>query len=372
MRKTFKIVLDCDDVLLDCNWYAIQKLNKEKGTDYNLDDIHKWGIMDNALDERLSYFSDPSFMGSIPSMPGAVDFIVNLQKKGEVFICTSVSPNCTGTRIDSIVRHFPMIPVENILIGSRKDLIHADVILDDGYHNLQNSNVAYPVLFRRPWNHNITGVASVSNYQEFLALIDILKQDFDLDAEPKEVLALVGPSGSGKTTIANRLTVCPEFFESVVTYTTRKPRDEDDRYHFVTRDEFFKMRDQNLFFETASYQGEYYGTKLSSIKDIIEQKKTAVLVVDINGAIALKKQFGNKALTVFVKRSKEECIRSILQRGMSREDTVKRLVSMEGEFLTEELCDITIHNTTTNKAVEDIMQYQFIADKFHAQTSDRH
>ncbi len=356
MRKHFKIILDCDDVLLDCNWYAIQKLNNLKGTDYNLDDIHKWGLLNNALDERLAYFKDPEFMGSIPTMPGAVEFVSNLMRKGEVFICTSVAPNCAGARVKLITERFPMIPVENIIIGARKDLLHADVILDDGYHNLKNSNVNCPVLFRRPWNHNITGVASVANYREFLTLIDMLKKDFDLEAESKDVVALVGPSGSGKTFIANRLTDSKDM-ESVITYTTRHPRGNDDRYHFVTRNEFLKMRDANRFFETASYQGEYYGTTLESVVDIIEQDKIAVLVVDVNGAIALKRQFGNKALVAFVNRDKEDCVRSILERGMSMEDSVKRIVSMEGEFFAEGLCDITIDNTSTQNATEQLLSY---------------
>ena len=39
MRKSFKIILDVDDVLLECNQYALITLNHAYGYDYGLDDI---------------------------------------------------------------------------------------------------------------------------------------------------------------------------------------------------------------------------------------------------------------------------------------------------------------------------------------------
>ena len=48
MRKSFKIILDVDDVLLECNQYALITLNHAYGYDYGLDDIT--GII--VYDER--------------------------------------------------------------------------------------------------------------------------------------------------------------------------------------------------------------------------------------------------------------------------------------------------------------------------------
>lgn len=250
-----------------------------------------------------------------------------------------------------------MIPLENILIGTRKDLLHADVILDDGYHNLNNSNVRYPVLFRRPWNNSITGICAVSTYGEFLTLVDLLKKGTDLSGE-KKIVALVGPSGSGKSAITNQLINETDGFTPVKTYTTRGYRNSSDRYHYTDKEDFLQKKEEGFFFETSSYQGEYYGTHAGDIFSIIQSGNIAVMVLDINGAIALKRAYKDSVLTVFVKRDKEACIRSILERNTSRDDTVRRLVSLEAEFTNEELCDVTItNNADVQSAAKQILEY---------------
>lgn len=355
MRKNFKIILDCDDVLLDCNQYALNILNSAYHTKYTLEDITDWGKLGTDIDRRLCLFQDKRFVRDIPPIEGAEKFVEALMTKGEVFICTSVDVSCIGERISSIIKHFPMLPPENILIGARKDLLQGDVILDDGYHNLKNSNVKYPVLFRRPWNHSITGICSVSTYDDFLELIDIIKKGTDL-TETKKIIALVGPSGSGKSTIAKALINDTDGFSPVISYTTRKQRNIDDCYHFISKKEFLEKKESGYFFETSSYQGEYYGIHVGDIFSVIKSGKTAVLVLDVNGAIALKHSYKESVLTVYVKREKDSCIRSILNRNLSQDETVRRIVSMDAETSNEELCDITVKNDgTIQETIKQIM-----------------
>lgn len=127
----FKIILDCDDVLFGCNEQAIQKLNKEKGTSYKMSDITSWGTHNTGIDERLKYFADPKFVKNQPVYPGAQEFVHKLSKKAEVVIATNVPAQCASVRINVIVKNFPEIKISNILIGARKDLLNADMMLDD-------------------------------------------------------------------------------------------------------------------------------------------------------------------------------------------------------------------------------------------------
>ena len=106
MRKNFKVILDCDDVLFGCNEQAIQKLNKEKGTSYKMSDITSWGTHNTGLDERLKYFADPKFFKNQPVYPGAQEFVHKLSKKAEVVIATNVPAQCAGVRINAIVKNF--------------------------------------------------------------------------------------------------------------------------------------------------------------------------------------------------------------------------------------------------------------------------
>ena len=44
-----KIILDCDDVLYRTNESALERLNEEQETSYGLEDITKWGELQNSL-----------------------------------------------------------------------------------------------------------------------------------------------------------------------------------------------------------------------------------------------------------------------------------------------------------------------------------
>ena len=65
-----------------------------------------------------------------------------------------------SARAERLIKDFPEIPAENIIMGTRKDVISLDIMLDDGAHNILNSRAAYPVLFRKPWNEGLSGLLS--------------------------------------------------------------------------------------------------------------------------------------------------------------------------------------------------------------------
>lgn len=352
-----KIILDCDDVLYPCNQKAVELLNEEKGTKFTIDHIWKWGIMDSDLDERLKFFKDPSFIRELPPCEGARRFIRALSRMGEIFVATSVAPACAGERVTSILKYFPEIPPENILIGSRKDMLHGDILLDDAMHNIVNSRIQYPVLFRQPWNRRESGALAVSTYDEFLSFVQMIQRK-DTEIHPgAAVFVLVGPSGSGKTDILKAL-VAEEGFEAVRTYTTAVSKANAENYCFLKSYQFDQMNQEGAFFETSSYAGYQYGLAKKSIDQLIDQGKTAVLMLDINGAIALKRVYGSACVTAFVSRPKRDCIKSVLERKLDAEEALDRIESLDSEFKNKEFCDLMINGSNVEAAVEKIKEVQ--------------
>ena len=78
-----------------------------------------------------------------------------------------------SARAERLIKDFPEIPAENIIMGTRKDVISLDIMLDDGAHNILNSRAAYPVLFRKPWNEGLSGLLSVNSYDDFLHFCEL-------------------------------------------------------------------------------------------------------------------------------------------------------------------------------------------------------
>jgi guanylate kinase len=94
------------------------------------------------------------------------------------------------------------------------------------------------------------------------------------------MILLTGASASGKTETAKELCVLYGI-KKVVTHTTRSMREGERQnvdYHFVSEEEFAKLKSEDYFVETAEYSGHHYGTSKAEIGD------NKVVVVETNGA----------------------------------------------------------------------------------------
>ena len=122
-----RVGLDVDDILYDCNAYALECLGRDLALDPPLSiyDIRGWGSTHTVADERLKYFSDPDFVARQPILPGAQSFVRKLSRLAEVFFITAVPPACMSARALRLAEDFPEIPEQNIIIGNRKDMVKA-------------------------------------------------------------------------------------------------------------------------------------------------------------------------------------------------------------------------------------------------------
>ena len=364
MSKRFRMscALDVDDLLMECIPYAIKLANEKYKFDPPLSiyEVDRWGKLGTRADVIFEFFDDPEFFKNQPVIEGAKDFVKKLSKITEVFICTSIVPKFMGIRAERIMQEFPEIPAEHIYMGSRKDKLNVDILFDDGMHNVFNSNAAYPILMRRPWNQSATGMLAVNNYDEFLKLVDVIAKSYtvvdETDKAP-DFLVLVGPSGAGKTALAKALLAKSNKIEKLISYSTDKPRsaEDADTYHYIPKKEFISMMENGEFFESTMYAGHGYGSRKTDAEEIIGRGKTVLTVMDICGAMSVKTNFKNVA-TVYVKRPKTELLRSILTSGGEIENMVKRIISIDDERRNEEICDYVIDEMNPESAAEKILE----------------
>jgi len=116
------------------------------------------------------------------------------------------------------------------------------------------------------------------------------------------LLVLSAPSGGGKTTIAKKLLQVRRDLGYSVSATTRASRNgEQDGvdYHFLSRSEFERRRDQGEFLEWAEYGAQLYGTLKREIDRILSEGRHAVLDIDIEGARQIRHKLPH-SLQVFV------------------------------------------------------------------------
>lgn len=172
------------------------------------------------------------------------------------------------------------------------------------------------------------------------------------------MLIISGPSGSGKTSLVQRL-IQEQGYELVKSYTTRPQRSEEDekQYVFVTEDVFFEMADRGEFLEFNAYPGSkekkyYYGTPSEKVFQILENGKTAILEIDVNGKRRIvDKENDFKVYSVFIMASAETISNRLLARKTEkREAVIERLRQSLIEIEEARLYDVVIFN---NECVEN-------------------
>ena len=343
-----KIGLDWDDVLAPFNDIAVAMANEKYNIDppLTLEDVTSWNNTGKAAVIKEFYYKDELYHSQVVSEK-TKRCVRQLMKIADVYIITAAYPQYMGIRAKQIIEEFPEIPESRIILGSAKSLVHLDIILDDAIHNVMESPATYPVLMRKPWNWQMTGMLSVNNLSEFVLLVkQIMNAAMHKTSEIKEpsVLALVGPSGSGKNQIVEEL--CKDSrFVNPKSYCTK----ESDKHIYLPKEEF----DKQDFFETTRYAGIQYGTKKEDIQAVLDESLYPVMPLDMCGAIAMKRHFPTSI--IYISRPKEALIRDIIEEGYSLDEKTLRILSLDAEKKNREICDFVIDNTNMD-GTEKLLQ----------------
>ena len=141
------------------------------------------------------------------------------------------------------------------------------------------------------------------------------------------MVILSSPSGVGKTTLTKKIQQKYPNFKISVSHTTRIPRSNEVDgvdYHFVSKESFKKLIDQNQFYEYAKIFENYYGTLRKTVdKDIISND--LIFDIDWQGTKQLSK-FGNlKLIKIFlIPDSKEELKKRLIKRDQNTKEEVDK------------------------------------------------
>lgn len=172
------------------------------------------------------------------------------------------------------------------------------------------------------------------------------------------LIILTAPSGAGKTTIAKALLQVIPLLGITISATTRHPRPgekEGQDYYFLPLSEFEKKISEQAFIEYEMvYSGKYYGTLYSELDRIWQQKKIPIRVVDVLGAVQLKKKFSEQALSIFIKPPSVQVLYERLEsRDTDSQQAIRERIqraSMEMDF--ESHFDQVVVNDDLNIAIQ--------------------
>jgi len=102
-----------------------------------------------------------------------------------------------------------------------------------------------------------------------------------------KLIVISGPSGSGKSTLTRRAAAAANAVLSISATTRTQSGQEIDGqdYFFLTKDAFEARIKRDEFLEYANVFGHYYGTPKAAVDAQLEQGRTVILEIDVQGGL---------------------------------------------------------------------------------------
>jgi len=148
------------------------------------------------------------------------------------------------------------------------------------------------------------------------------------EAECKGKLVIIsGPSGVGKSTICRALVERTGAYLSVSATTRPRAAGEVDGqdYRFVGRDEFERGIENDEFLEYASVFGNYYGTPRKEVVAALDEGRTVILEIDVQGGLKVKRLFPEAIMIFILPPSQNDLAGRMNGRGRGEDEETARL-----------------------------------------------
>ncbi len=180
------------------------------------------------------------------------------------------------------------------------------------------------------------------------------------------LIVVSGPSGAGKDSVCNLVKEKNNNMWISISCTSREIRkgEEDGiNYFYLTKEEFENKIKNNDFLEYAIYNNNYYGTPLYKIEENLNKGIDVVLVIEVQGALKVKKIYPDAIFIFILPPSMEELKNRLIKRGTeSTEKILERFKTAYKEINEISKYNYVIVNNILDEAVSK-MQSIIVAER---------
>jgi 5'-nucleotidase len=147
-----RIAVDMDGVLADAYSQFIKKHEEEFGEKLLIKDLIGKAEFEVFPNGR-SYVTAPGFFRDLPIIENSQRVLAKLNEKYEIFIVSSATefPASLTEKQSWLTDHFPFIEWRQMVFCGSKEIVAADVMIDDHFKNLDYFK-GETILFTQPHN----------------------------------------------------------------------------------------------------------------------------------------------------------------------------------------------------------------------------
>jgi len=152
------------------------------------------------------------------------------------------------------------------------------------------------------------------------------------------LLVMSSPSGAGKTTLSRRLLAADPSIAMSVSVTTRAPRPGEVNgrdYHFITQEDFARLRDRGDLLEYAEVFGNFYGTPKRPVMEALQAGRDVLFDIDWQGTQQLAQAMEEDLVRIFIlPPSAEELRERLIGRAQDSASTVARRMAKAADEIS--------------------------------------
>lgn len=194
------IMVDIDGILNTLDTTVLEVYNEDSGDNLCPEDVTEYHIekfvKPKYRDNFKNYFLDKRVWQRIEVVEHACEVLEKLWNEGYnlIFVTKTECENMVKKR-NWLNRNFPFMGADNIrkrlYSAPKKQLIRADIAIDDGLFNLIGDRTYYSICFDKPYNQTDELIPCFTRVYDWLdvytavhEITDLLKENEDDDVTP--------------------------------------------------------------------------------------------------------------------------------------------------------------------------------------------
>ena len=147
------IAIDMDGVLSDTVEQFMNWEERETGRRKTMDEIIGKPEIE-AFPNSRKYVFTPAFFRTAKVVKDSQEVVFELYKKYEVYVVSAATefPQSLSEKMDWLGEYFPFIPWQRIVFCGSKEIVRADIMIDDHFKNLNYFKGETSLLYTQPHN----------------------------------------------------------------------------------------------------------------------------------------------------------------------------------------------------------------------------
>lgn len=174
------ILVDMDDTIEKCTEAWVHYVNRRFGTDTDPETLRDWDVSKGfptlTREQVYGVTFEEDFWRTVKPIDKACEYLKKLIDDGNrVYIVTCAAYETLRVKMEEVLfRYFPFIEWKDVIIASRKQMIRADILIDDGIHNHIDGDylrLLYTAPHNREYDAEANGMIRVNGWEEIYRII---------------------------------------------------------------------------------------------------------------------------------------------------------------------------------------------------------